>query len=95
MQSLFQQKGHDCPTPTTTSLNNMRDFGVKDTSIDRSLNSSHQRCSTHERLQKPSEESLRNMLETSQRTSQSQLTDDKGSSHNSSTHTKVKINNLV
>jgi len=41
MQSLFQQKGHDCPTPTTTSLNNMRDFGVKDTSIDRSLNSSH------------------------------------------------------
>lgn len=86
MQSLFQPnaKGkmdiHDCPTPTISSLNNMRDFGAKDTSIDRSQNSTNNRCSTQERMLKMADESIRhinNQLESSQRTSQSHLLDEK------------------
>jgi hypothetical protein len=50
MQSLFQPNQsksgmNDCPTPTMTTLNNVRDFSAKDSSIDRSLNSNN-RCST-------------------------------------------------
>lgn len=65
MQSLFQPNQtsknggiHDCPTPTMSSLNNVRDFSAKDSSIDRSLNSNN-RCSTQERVLKLADESIR------------------------------------
>ncbi len=86
MQSLFQPNNKtsgtkmdmiDCPTPTMSSLN--REFTGKDSSIDRSINSNN-RCNTQERILKMADESLRqinNQLESSQRTSQSQLYDDK------------------
>lgn len=65
MQSLFQPNPKtgklemmECPTPTLSSLNNGRDFSVKDTSIDRSLHSNN-RCSTQERVIKLADESIR------------------------------------
>ena len=84
MQSLFQPNQsksgmNDCPTPTMSTLNNVRDFSAKDSSIDRSINSNN-RCSTQERVLKMADESLRqisNQLESSQRTSQSNHVEDK------------------
>ena len=111
MQSLFQpnSKGKidmlDCPTPTVSSLTNGRDFNMaKDTSINRSINSNN-RCSTQERV-KMDDESLRqinNQLESSQRTSQSHLLEEKvatsssqqSMSQASQSHIKVKKNNFL
>lgn len=111
MQSLFQSTkgGNDCPTPTMSSLNNVRDFSAKDSSIDRSLNSNN-RCSTQERVLKLADESIRqisNQLESSQRTSQSHLMDNGGEKitsssqqsmanpHISNSQVKVKKNNFM
>jgi len=95
----------DCPTPTLQSLSNVRDFSAKDTSIDRSHNSNN-RCSTQERVLKLADESLRqisNQLDSSQRTSQSHLIEDKvatsssqqSMSQASSSQIKVKKNNFM
>jgi hypothetical protein len=89
-----------------SSLNNVRDFSAKDSSIDRSLNSNN-RCSTQERVLKLADESIRqisNQLESSQRTSQSHLMEDKVTSssqqsmanaHTSNSQVKVKKNNFM
>jgi hypothetical protein len=89
-----------------SSLNNVRDFSAKDSSIDRSLNSNN-RCSTQERVLKLADESIRqisNQLESSQRTSQSHLIEEKVTSssqqsmanaHTSNSQVKVKKNNFM
>jgi FKBP-type peptidyl-prolyl cis-trans isomerase len=95
----------DCQTPTVSS-HNTRDFAMmKDTSIDRSQ-ASNVRCSTQERIIKMADESLRqisNQLESSQRTSQSHLLEDKvatsssqqSMSQTSQTSIKIKKNNFM